>query len=509
MKRALVSVYDKDGIVEFCRALVELGWEIVSTGGSNRVLKEAGIPTIEIDEVTGFPEILGGRVKTLNPRIHGGLLCRHDREEDLKTLEEHNIKAIDMVVNNLYPFEETLKNPESSEMDIIEKIDIGGPSMIRASAKNFRYVTVIMDPRDYSLVLEELRENGSTSLETRKALAGKVFRYTSYYDSIIGRYFMDQEGLDFPEYYTIPMKSGEELRYGENPHQKAAFYLDPFEREGSIGDFQQLHGKKLSFNNINDANGALEMIKEFERPTVVAVKHANPCGIGSDDSIVEAYKKAYECDPKSIFGGILAINREVDLELAEEINKIFIEIVMAPGYTDQALEVLREKKNIRILKIDQIQKNDYSQMTYKKVLGGVLVQNLDNKLVKELQVVTKRQPTEKEMKDLEFAWKSVKYVKSNAVLLAKNEATVGIGMGQVNRIWAVESSIERAGEELEGAVLASDGFFPFKDSIEALGQAGVRAIIQPGGSIRDQECIEEADRQGIAMVFTSMRHFNH
>jgi phosphoribosylaminoimidazolecarboxamide formyltransferase/IMP cyclohydrolase len=510
MKRALISVYDKTGIVDFALVLNKLGWEIISTGGTSKVLKEAKINVIEIDEITKFPEILDGRVKTLHPNIHGGILYKRDNKEHINTLKKLNINSIDMVVNNLYPFEETIKKQGVTQEEIIENIDIGGPSMIRAAAKNYKDVTVVVDPSDYEMVLNELKIRGETTIKTRQYLAGKVFQYTAYYDSLISNYFNKLESLRFPETFTLSFKNKKELRYGENPHQKAAFYKEGENLEGTIAGATKLHGKELSFNNINDGNGALEILKEFEEPTIVAVKHANPCGIGSGENLLEAYNKAYECDKISIFGGIIAANREIDEKVAKRINEIFIEIIMAPSFTKEALDILTSKKNIRILQIPNIMKKDYHSYDIKKVLGGILIQERDTKLLREeLKVVTKRKPTDKEMEDLLFGWKAVKSVKSNSVLLAKDKATIGIGMGEVNRVWAVEAAIERAGAKVKGSVLASDGFFPFKDSVEALGKAGVTAIIQPGGSIRDEETIIEADKNNIAMVFTGIRHFKH
>lgn len=510
MKRALISVFHKDGIVEFTLELKKLGWEIVSTGGTFKILKEAGIEVIEVEDVTKFPEILDGRVKTLNPYIHGGLLYRRDDESHVKTIEDMQIKGIDIVVNNLYPFEKTIKKPGVTHEEIIENIDIGGPSMIRAAAKNYNDVTVIVDPTDYEKVLNELKSEGNTTLKTRQYLARKVFNYTAYYDALISSYFNEIEEVVFPEMLTLAYKSKDELRYGENPHQRAAFYKEVGKIEGTLAGAIQLHGKELSFNNINDANGCIEALKEFDEPTVVAVKHANPCGIGSGENISEAYEKAYSSDKVSIFGGIIAANREIDEKVAEKINEIFIEIVMAPSFTDKALEILTQKKNIRILKIGNIIDKKYKELDIKKVLGGLLIQDKDNVLLsEELKIVTKSQPTEKEMEDLLFAWRAAKSVKSNGVVIVKDKGTIGIGLGEVNRVWAVQNAIERAGENVKGAVLASDGFFPFKDSIELLAKSGVRAIIQPGGSLKDNEVIEEADKNGIAMIITGIRHFKH
>lgn len=510
MKRALISVYDKTDIIEFSKGLKKLGWEIISTGGTFKVLEEAGIEPIGIEDVTNFPEILDGRVKTLNPHIHGGLLYKRDKDSHVRTIDNMKIKPIDMVVNNLYPFEETLEKSGVTNAEIIENIDIGGPAMIRAASKNYKDVTVIVDPNDYKKILNELKERSETSLNTRQYLARKVFNYTAYYDTLISNYFNELENVDFPEKLTLAYKSKKQLRYGENPHQKASFYEEVTKEEGTLSQAVQIHGKELSFNNINDANGALQALKEFEEPTVVAVKHANPCGVGSGEDLLEAYNKTYECDKVSIFGGIIAGNREIDVEVAKKINEIFIEIVIAPSYTKEALEELGKKKNIRILKIDNMINREYKEKDIKKVLGGLLIQDRDIPLLgNEIKIVTERKPTEKELEDLMFAWKVAKNIKSNGVVLAKNGGTVGLGLGEVNRAWAVENAINRAGDKIQGSVMASDGFFPFKDSLEILGSAGIKAVIQPGGSIRDHEVIEEANKQGIAMLFTGMRHFKH
>jgi len=509
MKRALISVYDKTGIVEFAKKLVELGWQIISTGGSYKELKNSGIDVIGIEEVTGFPEILDGRVKTLNPYIHGGILYKRDDEKHISTVKNMNISSIDLIVNNLYPFEETLEKKDVTHEEIIENIDIGGPSMIRAAAKNYKDVTVIIDPEDYQLVLEELMENGQTTLKTRLYLARKVFNYTAYYDSIISKYFNELDNVEFPDYMTLGYKLKSSLRYGENPHQNAAFYVKSDIDEGSIAGGEKLHGKELSFNNINDGSAALDMVKEFDEPTVVAVKHANPCGIGSGRNILEAYLKAYECDKESIYGGIVAANREIDEETAAEMSKIFLEVIIAPSFTKGAIEILTKKKNLRLIQVGKVDSNK-EKIELKHVSGGILIQEKDSKsLLDDLKVVTERKPTKEEMEDLIFAWKSVKHLKSNGVAIAKNKGTLGIGGGEVNRFWAVENAIKRAKDSAKGSVIASDGFFPFKDSIEILGKSGITAIIQPGGSIRDEEVIEEANRYNIAMVFTGIRHFKH
>ena len=510
MRRALISVYNKEGIVEFAIKLKELGWEIISTGGTSKTFKDAGIDIIEVEEITRFPEMLDGRVKTLNPFIHGGLLYKRDNDDHVKKILDMGIEAIDMVVNNLYPFEDTIKRVGVTHEEIIENIDIGGPSMIRAAAKNYKDVIVVVDTNDYDKVLKELERSGDVSLDTKEYLAGKVFNYTAYYDALIANYFNKTQGIQFPQMLTIPFKHAQELRYGENPHQNAAFYKETGKVQGTLAGAVQLHGKELSFNNINDSNGALKVLKEFQEPTVVAVKHTNPCGVGSGTDIVEAFDRAYECDPQSIFGGVLAINREVNEEVANRINNIFIEVVMATSFSEEALRILTQKKNIRLLSIDDIGQNDYTEFDLKKVLGGLLVQDRDTLLLNDdMETVTDRIPTKEEIRDLLFAWKTAKNINSNGVVIAKNNATIGIGLGEVNRFWAVEEAIARSKEKVSGSVIASDGFFPFSDSIEILGKAGISAIIQPGGSVKDKEVIEEANKYNIAMIFTGIRHFKH
>ncbi len=510
MKRALISVYDKTGIVQFAEELVSMGWEIISTGGTHKLLSDNGIKVKEVDEITKFPEILDGRVKTLNPRIYGGILFRRDKEEHRRVIEDMGIFPIHMVVNNLYPFEDTVKKVGASMEEIIENIDIGGPSMIRAAAKNFQDVTVVVDPSDYNQVLLELRQKGETKPETRLELARKVFSYTAYYDALISQYFNDLCQETFPEYLTLPYRKRGQLRYGENPHQKAAFYADYNQIEGTISGAKQLHGKGLSYNNINDSNGAISIIKEFQEPAAIAVKHGNPCGAGVGRDIVEAFQKAYDSDSESIFGGIVALNREVSPELAERLSKIFLEIIIAPAFSEKALEVLMAKKNVRLLQIPEMTDAIYTKPVAKQVEGGMLLQERNLSLLQEdMEIVTERFPEEEELDDLEFAWKIAKHISSNGVVIAKDGATIGIGLGEVNRFWAVQKAVERAGKKADGAVLASDGFFPFKDSVEAIAQAGIRAVIQPGGSVRDSEVTKEADANGMAMVFTGMRHFRH
>jgi phosphoribosylaminoimidazolecarboxamide formyltransferase/IMP cyclohydrolase len=506
-KRALISVSKKDGILSFAKNLNMLGYEIVSTGGTYNILKENGLNVIKVSDVTGFPEIMEGRVKTLHPKIHGGLLAVRDNGEHSKALKEHDIIPIDIVVVNLYPFKETILKENVSLEEAIENIDIGGPSMIRAAAKNNRYVTIIVDPEDYDRVIEEIKKYGNTKEETRFYLAAKAFGHTALYDSLIHNYLTGIAGEQFPDVMTFAYEKEQDMRYGENPHQKAAFYKDSLKSYG-ISECIKLQGKELSFNNINDANAAIELLKEFREAAVVALKHTNPCGVAVAENIYDAYIKALKCDPVSIFGGIVALNRTVDIKTAEELIKIFLEIIIAPDFESEALEVLKKKKNLRILKLKEGYVNEYD---IKKVEGGLLVQEKDEIDLNEddLKVVTKKVPSEKEMKDLRFAWKVVKYVKSNAIVLAKDGATVGIGAGQVNRIWPTKQAIKHAGDKAKGSVLASDGFFPFPDVVKTAKEAGITAIIQPGGSIKDKDSIEEADKSNISMVFTGIRHFKH
>lgn len=510
VKRALLSVSNKEGIVSLAKQLVELGVEIISTGGTKKVLAEAGVPVIGISDVTGFPEILDGRVKTLHPIIHGGLLAIRDNERHQNELREHHITPIDLVVVNLYPFQQTIAKSDVTFAEAIENIDIGGPTMLRAAAKNHQYVTVVVDPVDYDTVVQELKEHGDVSAETKLKLAAKVFRHTAAYDAMIAEYLTNKTGEEYPESLTITFEKKQALRYGENPHQTAAFYKKPLGSSFSISKATQLHGKELSYNNINDANAALQIVKEFAEPAAVAVKHMNPCGVGTGATIYEAFTKAYEADPTSIFGGIIALNREVDKETAEKMHEIFLEIVIAPSFCKEALDILTQKKNIRLLTVDFAAPNTKEKLLV-SVQGGLLVQEADTRTLDdaELKVVTKREPTEQEWEALRFAWKVVKHVKSNAIVLAKDGMTIGVGAGQMNRVGAAKIAIEQAGEKAKGAVLASDAFFPMDDTVEAAAKAGITAIIQPGGSIRDADSIKKADEYGIAMVFTGIRHFKH
>ncbi len=509
-RRALLSVSDKQGIVDFAKELISRDFEIISTGGTKKVLEQAGLQVISISEITGFPEIMDGRLKTLHPNIFGGLLGIRDNKEHMEQLKEHNISLIDLVVVNLYPFKETISKPSVTWKEAIENIDIGGPSMLRAAAKNYQDVTVIVDPDDYLVVLEELSMNNRVSIETKKKLAAKVFRHTAAYDSYIAQYVTEQVEEIFPDKLTLTYEKVQDLRYGENPHQKASFYKQDLIKQG-LPLAKQLHGKELSYNNIQDTNAAWQIVKEYkEQPVVVAVKHMNPCGIAVGKTLFEAFNKAYEADPISIFGGIVATNQEIDQETAMLLKEIFLEVIIAPKFSNSAIEILSAKKNIRLLQLNGEQKYNGLTKTV-SVLGGLLIQNEDEKELNDdaIKVVTKRQPTMAELEQLKFAWKAVKHVKSNAIVLAKNNQTIGIGAGQMNRVGAAKIAIEQAGVKADGAVLASDAFFPMNDTVTEAAKAGITAIIQTGGSIKDEDSIIEADKHGIAMVFTGIRHFKH
>lgn len=514
MKRALVSVSDKSNLVPFVKGLEENGFEIVSTGGTKKVLDEAGVKTISVEDVTGFPEILDGRVKTLNPYIHGGLLARRELPSHVETLKKHHITPIDLVCVNLYPFKQTIEKPDVTLADAIENIDIGGPSMVRSAAKNYRDVTIVTDKADYDKVLEEIKENGATTLETRAELAAKAFRLTASYDALISQYLSKQVGVEAPEKLTLTYDLKETMRYGENGHQKAWLYEDALPKSYSILEAEQLNGKKLSYNNIKDADEALRCIREFDdKPTVVAMKHMNPCGIGQGDTLEEAWDRAYEADSVSIFGGVIALNRKVDLATAKKMHKIFLEIIIAPDYDEDALEALKtKKKNMRILKLDFSKKDEPTRHETVSVMGGLLMQGQDvlAEDASDWECVTAVKPTEDQLKSLMFAWKAVKHAKSNAIVVANDERTLGVGEGQPNRIDSEKIAIDHAGDALdERAVIASDAFFPFSDCVEYAGKHGIKAIVQPGGSVRDQESIDMANKYGIAMVFTGVRHFRH
>ena len=513
IKRALISVSDKTGIVDLAKELSSVGVEIISTGGTHKTLSDAGINVINISDITGFPECLDGRVKTLHPKVHGGLLAMRSNPEHMKQINELGIEPIDMVIINLYPFKQTILKGHVELEEAIENIDIGGPTMLRAAAKNYQDVVVIVDPSDYQMVIDELKSSKEISVKTKFKLASKVFEHTSHYDTLIAKYLRDKVGgEEFPQTLSLTFEKAQDMRYGENPHQRAVFYKEVGANVGCLSSAKQLHGKELSYNNINDTNGALDLLKEFDEPTVVAVKHANPCGVGSADNIFDAYVRAYQSDPVSIFGGIVAANREIDEKTAEEINKIFIEIVIAPSFTEGAVNILTQKKNIRVMQLDNISaKLPAGTYDMKKVAGGLLVQSYNNDLlnVDELQYVTEKKPTKEELESLIFAMKVVKHTKSNGIALASGKQSIGVGPGQTNRIMAAKIAIEYAKERAKGAVMASDAFFPFPDCVEAAAAAGITAIIQPGGSQKDQESIDACNKFGIAMVFTGMRHFKH
>ncbi len=508
--RALISVSDKRGIVEFAKGLVDLGWEIIATGGTMTRLREAGLEVINISDITGFPEICEGRVKTLHPKVHGGLLGRRDKEDHMAQLAENGIETIEMVCVNLYPFEATIAKEGVTLEEAVENIDIGGPSMLRSAAKNFSDVTVVCDPDDYDKVLTEIRETGFTTPETRIQLSAKAYTHTAEYDSHIATYMRKAAGLNEKLFLNFDLVQG--LRYGENPHQKAAFYRSSEEVPFSVAYAKHLGGKELSYNNIQDANAALQIVREFEAPFCVGLKHMNPCGAAIGNDAAEAWKKAYEADTVSIYGGIVALNRPLTVEVAKALKPIFLEILMAPAFDKDALEVLASKKNLRLLQVN-MDRNLKDMPQYVGVTGGLLVQDSDIRTteVTEEMCVTERHPSAEELKDCNFGWKIVKHVKSNAIVVIKDGATVGVGAGQMNRVGSARIALDEAREKglTEGLVLASDGFLPFDDTVELASQYGVSAIVQPGGSIRDAECIAKANEKGIAMLFTGMRHFKH
>jgi len=514
-KRALISLTDKTGVVEFAQNLGKLGFEIISTGGTAKVLSDAGIPVIGVSDITGFPECLDGRVKTLHPKIHAGVLAVRSNPEHMQQLKDLGVDTIDIVAINLYPFKATVLKEGVEREEIIENIDIGGPTMLRAASKNYQDVAVIVDPADYATVVNELQSSGTVSVDTKLKLAYKVFEHTSAYDTMIASYLRKETNSPLlPDNFTMTFEKVQSMRYGENPHQNAAFYKEVGKDfDGTLAAAEQLHGKELSYNNINDTNGALDTLKEYQdTPCVVAVKHANPCGIGIGATIFESYTKAYKADPVSIFGGIVAANRPIDADTANEINKIFIEIVIAPDYTEEAISILTQKKNIRILKLPHISKpNRADMLDMKKVAGGLLVQELNVEIYDEadIKVVTEVKPTPEQLTALKFAMKAVKHTKSNGIVLAKDGATTGVGPGQTNRITALELAIKYAGPKAVGSVMASDAFFPFPDCVETAAKAGITAIIQPGGSIKDQDSIDLCNQLKIPMIFTGKRHFKH
>ena len=511
IKRALISVSDKTGITQFAQSLVSLNIELLSTGGTAKLLKEQGIPVIEVSDFTGFPEIMAGRVKTLNPLIHGGILARRGVDEGV--MIKNDIKPIDLVVVNLYPFQDTVSRPECSFEDAIENIDIGGPAMLRSSAKNHKSVTVIVDSSDFQLVLDELNTSGNTSLKTRKKLALKTFEHTAQYDGAIANYLGEEED-GFSNTLNFQFTKSQALRYGENPHQRAAFYTDSNLEEVSIANSKQIQGKPLSYNNLADADAALQCVRDFDEPSCVIIKHANPCGVASRKDILTAYQSAYQTDPTSAFGGIIAFNRELDIVTAEVIiNQQFVEVIIAPKINIATLKILAKKENIRVLECGELGRPK-TTFDFKKVSGGLLVQDNDIELINvdNLKCVTTIKPSDSEMHDLIFAWKVAKSVKSNAIVYVKNQMTIGIGAGQMSRIYSAKiAGIKAADEnlEVEGSVMASDAFFPFRDGIDAAANAGISSIIHPGGSMRDDEVIAAANEHGISMIFTGIRHFKH
>ena len=519
IKRALLSVSDKHGIVDFARGLIKFDVEILSTGGTAKLLAEHHIPVVEVGDYTGFPEMLDGRVKTLHPKIHGGILGQRDSDAHVKAMQEANIPPIDMVVVNLYPFAATIARPGATLHDAIENIDIGGPTMLRAAAKNYAHVAVVCDPVDYKSVLSEMDMTGGIIAgDTRFQLARKAFSHTAEYDGTISNYLtsIDSRGRSegFPKKLNLHFSVTQELRYGENPHQSAAFYSAAGEREASVATARQLQGKELSYNNIADADAALECIKQFnEAPACVIVKHANPCGVAYGASLLEAYERAYATDPESAFGGIIAFNRELDGKTAEAIaERQFVEVIIAPQISAAAVEVAATKKNVRLLECGMWPAESAPRWDFKRVSGGLLLQQADQKLYEELRVVTTRAPSDGEMADLLFAWRVAKFVKSNAIVYVKDKTTIGVGAGQMSRVNSARIAVikaEQAGLTVVGSVMASDAFFPFRDGLDQAAAAGVTAVIQPGGSLRDAEVVAAANEHGMAMVFTGMRHFRH
>ncbi|WP_224963365.1 bifunctional phosphoribosylaminoimidazolecarboxamide formyltransferase/IMP cyclohydrolase [Geomonas subterranea] len=515
--RALVSVSEKTGVVEFSRTLAGYGVEILSTGGTAKLLREAGIPVKDVSEFTGFPEMLDGRVKTLHPKVHGGILGMRENPAHVAKMQEHGIEPIDMVVVNLYPFEATVAKEDCTMEDAIENIDIGGPTMLRSAAKNNRDVTVIVDHADYQLVLDEMKASGgSVSRETNFRLAVKVYQHTAAYDGAISNWLGARTGegvAKYPDTLTLQYQLAQGMRYGENPHQSGAFYVEKGGKEASISTARQIQGKELSYNNIGDTDAALECVKQFDQPACVIVKHANPCGVAVAGNIMEAYDLAYKTDPESAFGGIIAFNRELDESTARAIvERQFVEVIIAPKVTEAASEIVAAKKNVRLMECGFWPEQPAARYDFKRVNGGMLVQDADLELFSELKVVTKRAPTDQEMEDLLFTWRVAKFVKSNAIVYGRSNATVGVGAGQMSRVNSARIAAikaEHAGIPVQGAVMASDAFFPFRDGLDNAASVGVTAVIQPGGSMRDAEVIAAADEHNIAMVFTGMRHFRH
>lgn len=517
----LLSVSDKTGIVDFAQALHNLGATIVSTGGTAKSIAAAGIPVKSVSDITGFPEIMDGRVKTLHPKIHGGLLARLDVPEHVHQMQQHGIEKIDLVVINLYPFEQTVANPSSTHEDVVENIDIGGPAMVRASAKNYEHTTIVVNPAHYPMIIEHLTSTGSVPIDVREQLAMEAFSHTAYYDARISQYFAQKRNTPFLEETAIPLRRDQSLRYGENPHQRAMLY-------GSFtSQFKQLHGKELSYNNILDIDAAVGLCAEFEEPTVVIVKHNNPCGVGSADNLVDAYRKAFATDTVSPFGGIIAVNRPIDIDFAQEVHSLFAEVLIAPSFSDEALELLRKKKDRRLVESQvggsphgasqhaaTIRSVGNTPLSIRSISGGFLVQDADSILFdeKDLRVVTQRTPTDDEQKAMLYAWKIAKHVKSNAIIYALSDRSLAIGAGQMSRVDSARIAVRKAqdaGIDLTGCAVASDAFFPFADGLLQAAEAGASCVIQPGGSIRDEEVIAAANEKGLAMMFTGTRHFRH
>lgn len=509
-KRALVSVSDKTGLVEFVNGLKTAGWEIIATGGTQKLLEDSGIQTIGISQVTGFPEICDGRVKTLHPKVHGGLLARRDEPSHLAALQENGIQFIDLVCVNLYPFRETIAKEGTTMAEAIEKIDIGGPSMLRSAAKNYNDVTVVCDPTDYNTILTEIQPTGNTTIETRLQLSAKAYTHTAQYDCCIATYMREKAGLNEKLFLEFDLKQG--LRYGENPHQQAKFYASTQQMPFSLASGKQLQGKEMSYNNIQDANAALNIARDFDQPFCVALKHMNPCGAAVAETIEEAWQKAYEADTVSIYGGIVICNRTITKEIALGMKPIFLEIVIAPSFTEEAMEIFATKKNLRVIEVDMTKTNNAVDQ-YVSVNGGLLVQHLDTQIetITAEMCATKIQPDEATLQDMQFGWNIVKHVKSNAIVVVKNGQTLGVGAGQMNRVGSAEIALKQAhaAGQTENLILASDGFLPFDDTVALASQYGVTAIVQPGGSIRDNDCIVKADELGVCMLMTGTRHFKH
>ncbi|WP_236860148.1 bifunctional phosphoribosylaminoimidazolecarboxamide formyltransferase/IMP cyclohydrolase [Candidatus Formimonas warabiya] len=511
-KRAIISVSDKTGVVELAKELVQFGYEIVSTGGTYKTITQAGVEATYVTEITGFPEILEGRVKTLHPHVHGGILAKRTPAH-LAQLKELGIVPIDLVVVNLYPFRQTIAKENVTLEEAIENIDIGGPTMVRAAAKNYQSVTIIVNPARYQEVISQLKSAGTVNEETRLRLAAEAFAHTSEYDTYIAEYLKNVAGREpgFPETLVLRGEKIQDLRYGENPHQKAVFYREFGAQGASVGTARQIHGKELSFNNIIDLNAALELVREFDQPAAVVIKHTNPCGTALGQTLAEAFERAFDADPVSAYGGIVGLNRAVDKETAEKMSGSFLEAIIAPAFTSEARDILMKKANVRLLETGDFHQSGVSGVDVKKVNGGILLQDVDTGKVSlsDVQVVSEVKPTEGELAELLFTWKVVKHVKSNAIVVSKDRQTIGVGAGQMNRVGSANIAFAQGGEKCRGAVLASDAFFPFRDTIDQAAQAGITAIIQPGGSTRDEESIQAANEHGIAMVFTGMRHFKH